>query len=48
LPEEWIKIALGRNDLPSVLLADIIGALSYFSTMTEASFVKMLLLLKCS
>ncbi|MCQ5340537.1 MAG: permease [Candidatus Methanomethylicia archaeon] len=43
LPEEWIKIALGRNDLPSVLLANIIGALSYFSTMTEAPFVKMLL-----
>ncbi|MBC7113190.1 MAG: permease [Candidatus Methanomethyliales bacterium] len=43
LPEAWVKSAVGRNDLISTFLANIIGALSYFSTMTEAPFVKMLL-----
>ncbi|MEM4406971.1 MAG: permease [Candidatus Methanomethylicaceae archaeon] len=43
LPEAWVKSAVGGNDLLSTFLANIVGALSYFSTMTEAPFVKMLL-----
>lgn len=43
LPEYWVRSALGGNDLISTLLADLIGALTYFSTMTEAPFVKTLL-----
>ncbi|MGC8936878.1 MAG: permease [Candidatus Methanomethylicaceae archaeon] len=43
LPEAWVRAAVGNNDLPSTFLANIIGAFSYFSTMTEAPFVKMLM-----
>ena len=43
LPEEWIKRWLGGNSLLSSFLATMIGAVSYFATMTEAPFVDTLM-----
>ncbi|MGQ9759589.1 MAG: permease [Candidatus Methanomethylicaceae archaeon] len=43
LPEDWVRTALGGNGLLPTFLANLIGAVSYFSTMTEAPFVRMLL-----
>lgn len=43
LPEEWIRRWLGGNSLLSSFLATMIGAISYFATMTEAPFVDTLL-----
>ena len=43
LPEEWIKSWLGGNQVSASFLATMIGAVSYFATMTEAPFVDTLL-----
>lgn len=43
LPEAWIREWLGGNGLPQTFIACIIGALSYFATLTEAPFVGMLM-----
>jgi len=43
LPEEWIRSWLGGNGLIASFLATMIGAISYFATMTEAPFVDTLM-----
>ena len=43
LPEEWIKTWLGGNGLQQSFLATMIGAVTYFATMTEAPFVDTLM-----
>lgn len=43
LPEDWIRHWLGGNGLTASFLATVIGALSYFATMTEAPFVHTLM-----
>ena len=39
LPEDWIRSWLGGNGVTASFLATMIGAISYFATMTEAPFV---------
>jgi hypothetical protein len=43
LPEAWIREWLGGNGLLPSFLATMIGAISYFATMTEAPFVDTLM-----
>jgi uncharacterized membrane protein YraQ (UPF0718 family) len=43
LPEAWIQNWLGGNGLAASFLATLIGAISYFATMTEAPFVDTLM-----
>ncbi len=43
LPEEWIKTWLGGNSVSASFFATLIGAVSYFATMTEAPFVDTLM-----
>lgn len=43
IPEEWIKNWLGGNTVSASFLATLIGAISYFATMTEAPFVDTLM-----
>ncbi|TET09901.1 MAG: permease [Candidatus Atribacteria bacterium] len=43
LPQQWIEHWLGGNSLRSSFLATLIGAVSYFATMTEAPFVDTLM-----
>jgi len=43
LPESWIRTWLGGNGLQASFLATMIGAVSYFATMTEAPFVDTLM-----
>jgi uncharacterized membrane protein YraQ (UPF0718 family) len=43
LPEEWIREWLGGNGITASFLATLIGAFSYFATMTEAPFVDTLM-----
>lgn len=43
LPEDWIKNWLGGNGIIASFLATMIGAISYFATMTEAPFVDTLM-----
>jgi len=43
LPEDWIKGWLSGNGLVASFLATMIGAISYFATMTEAPFVDTLM-----
>ncbi len=43
LPEEWIRAWLGGNGVAASFLATMIGAVSYFATMTEAPFVDTLM-----
>ncbi|MDZ7291840.1 MAG: permease [candidate division KSB1 bacterium] len=43
LPEKWIQNWLGGSSLLSSFLATMIGAISYFATMTEAPFVDKLM-----
>ena len=43
IPQEFIKSYLGDNSIFSSFLATLIGAISYFSTMTEAPFVDTLM-----
>ena len=43
LPETWIRTWLGGSGLQASFLATLIGAISYFATMTEAPFVDTLM-----
>ena len=43
LPEAWIRTWLGGSSLRASFLATLIGAISYFATMTEAPFVDTLM-----
>ncbi len=43
LPEDWIKDWLGGNGMAASFFATLIGAVSYFATMTEAPFVDTLM-----
>jgi uncharacterized membrane protein YraQ (UPF0718 family) len=43
LPEDWIRHWLGGNGVRASFLATMIGAVSYFATMTEAPFVDTLM-----
>lgn len=43
LPAEWIRTWLGGNGVKASFLATMIGAVSYFATMTEAPFVDTLM-----
>ncbi len=43
LPEEWIRTWLGGKSLSASFFATLIGAISYFATMTEAPFVDTLM-----
>lgn len=43
LPEDWIKQWLGGSSIRASFLATLIGAISYFATMTEAPFVDVLM-----
>lgn len=43
LPEDWIRAWLGGDGLVAAFLATLIGAVSYFATMTEAPFVDTLM-----
>ena len=43
LPEQWVQEWLGSNTITASFLATLIGAVSYFATMTEAPFVDTLM-----
>ena len=43
LPQEWIRNYLGGSSMGASFLATLIGAVSYFATMTEAPFVDTLM-----
>ncbi|RWX72821.1 MAG: putative membrane protein, YraQ family [Candidatus Methanosuratincola subterraneus] len=43
IPPEFVQQVLGGNGLPQTFLANLIGALMYFSSMTESPFVKMMM-----
>ena len=43
LPEQWIRTWLGGNGVLASFLATMIGAVTYFATMTEAPFVDTLM-----
>jgi uncharacterized membrane protein YraQ (UPF0718 family) len=43
LPETWVQAAVGGNTWQANLLASVVGALMYFSTLTEVPIVKALL-----
>lgn len=43
LPEDWIRSWLGGNGVTASFIATMIGAISYFATMTEAPFVDTLM-----
>jgi uncharacterized membrane protein YraQ (UPF0718 family) len=43
IPSEWVGMAVGDNSLLSTLLASILGAFMYFSTLTEVPIVEGLL-----
>ncbi len=43
LPQEWIQKWLGGNTVRSSFFATMLGAISYFATMTEAPFVDTLM-----
>ena len=43
LPEDWVKNWLGGNGVLPSFLATMIGAVTYFATMTEAPFVHKLM-----
>jgi uncharacterized membrane protein YraQ (UPF0718 family) len=45
LPEAWVHTWLGGNSIPSTFLATLIGAVTYFATLTEAPFVHALMTL---
>src|SRR4030043_138714 len=43
LPEQWVRTWLGGNGVLPSFLATLIGAITYFATMTEAPFVDTLM-----
>jgi uncharacterized membrane protein YraQ (UPF0718 family) len=43
IPSEWVSAALGDDSLASIMLASVLGALMYFSTLTEVPIVQGLI-----
>jgi uncharacterized membrane protein YraQ (UPF0718 family) len=43
IPSEWVSVAVGGNSLTSTVLASVLGALMYFSTLTEVPIVQGLI-----
>jgi uncharacterized membrane protein YraQ (UPF0718 family) len=43
IPSEWVAAAVGDNSLLSTILASVLGALMYFSTLTEVPIVEALM-----
>lgn len=43
IPSEWVSAAVGDNSLLSTLIASVLGAFMYFSTLTEVPIVEGLL-----
>ncbi len=43
IPSEWVAIAVGDNTLTSTVIASVLGALMYFSTLTEVPIVQALI-----
>ena len=43
IPSGWVHAAVGNNTLLSTLLASLLGALMYFSTLTEVPIVQGLM-----
>lgn len=43
VPSEWVAVAVGDNSLLSTVLAAVLGAFMYFSTLTEVPIVDALL-----
>lgn len=43
IPSEWVAMAVGDNSLNSTILASVLGALMYFSTLTEVPIVEALM-----
>ena len=43
IPSEWVSAAVGDNSLLSTLLASVLGAFMYFSTLTEVPIVQGLM-----
>jgi uncharacterized membrane protein YraQ (UPF0718 family) len=43
MPSEWVSVAVGDNSLLSTLIASVLGAFMYFSTLTEVPIVEGLL-----
>ncbi|MDY0248527.1 MAG: permease [Pseudomonas sp.] len=43
IPSEWVAIAVGGNTLTSTVIASVLGALMYFSTLTEVPIVEALM-----
>ncbi|MFN2138721.1 MAG: permease, partial [Candidatus Promineifilaceae bacterium] len=43
IPSTWVSAAVGDNSLLSTLLASVVGALMYFSTLTEVPIVQGLI-----
>ncbi len=43
IPDEWVNMAVGGNSLLSTLLASVLGAFMYFSTLTEVPIVEGLI-----
>jgi uncharacterized membrane protein YraQ (UPF0718 family) len=43
IPSEWVSAAVGDNSLVSTVIASVLGAFMYFSTLTEVPIVQGLL-----
>lgn len=43
IPSEWVAMAVGDNTLTSTVIASVLGALMYFSTLTEVPIVDALM-----
>jgi uncharacterized membrane protein YraQ (UPF0718 family) len=43
IPSAWVSAAVGDNSLASTLLASVVGAFMYFSTLTEVPIVQGLI-----
>jgi uncharacterized membrane protein YraQ (UPF0718 family) len=43
IPSQWVAAAVGDNSLMSTILASFLGALMYFSTLTEVPIVEALM-----
>lgn len=43
IPSEWVAAAVGDNSLLSTVIASVLGALMYFSTLTEVPIVDALM-----
>ncbi len=43
IPSEWVAVAVGDNTLASTVIASVLGALMYFSTLTEVPIVDALM-----